>query len=308
MSPRIDVILCTRDPRPAYLRATLRALAAQDLADDLWNFTLVDNGSRDDPRVLVEECLRRPFEVLREPVPGLTPARLRGIADTRAPILLFVDDDNVLAPDYLSRTMEIADRHPFLGAWGGQLLPRFDEPPPAWTRPYLPLLALRALDRDRWSNLPDLAWCPWGAGMVVRREVAEAYRTRLAKGGLGAAFDRAPGSLGGSGDLDLALTSLDLGLGHGLFRALKLEHLMPPERLRESYLLRLAEGGARTDELLRLARGLVSPAPASRGFRERLRDWLALPLSPPARRFAPARQLRRLRAHREWHAASARTA
>lgn len=305
MSPRIDVILCTRDPRPDYLRATLHALAAQDLPAADWSFALVDNGSRQDPRALVEECLaRRPFEILREPTPGLTPARLRGIAGTRAPLLVLVDDDNVLAPDYLSRVLEIAERHPRLGAWGGQLLPRFEQPPPAWSAPYHALLALRPLERDRWSNLPDLAWCPWGAGMVVRREVAEAYRTRLAAGGIGAAFDRSPGSLGGSGDLDLALTSLDLGLGHGLFRALKLEHLMPPERLREPYLLRLAEGGARTDELLRLARGLASPAPAA-SARDRLRAWLALPLAPRARRFARARLRGRRRAHHEWLARTA---
>lgn len=41
----------------------------------------------------------------------------------------------------------------------------------------------------------------------------------------------------------MAFVACDLGLGVGLFPSLVLEHLMPPERLEEEYLLRLTEGG-----------------------------------------------------------------
>src|SRR5439155_1585914 len=44
------------------------------------------------------------------------------------------------------------------------------------------------------------------------------------------------------GDNDLAGCACDLGLGSGLIAGLKLTHLIPPERLTEEYLARLAEG------------------------------------------------------------------
>ena len=298
-SSALSVVICTHNPDARRLSLVLAALESQSLAREGWDLLVVDNASSPALATRLDLSLFPSARLVSQPVPGLTHARLRGIECNRAPLIVWVDDDNVLADDYLSTALNIAARHPLLGAWGGQLIPRFEAPPPAWSRPYHALLALRTLDQDRWSNLPDLRWCPWGAGMVVRREVAETYGRRVVADACRASFDRSPNSLGGSGDLDLALTSLDLGLGHGLFRDLKLEHLVPPQRLRETYLLRISEDGARTDELLRLARGFTSPAPAA-SARDRFRAWLSLPLAPRARRFAIARVRGRQRAHREW--------
>ena len=39
---------------------------------------------------------------------GLTPARLRGIRESRGELLVFVDDDNVLERDYLEVALALA--------------------------------------------------------------------------------------------------------------------------------------------------------------------------------------------------------
>jgi len=57
-------------------------------------------------------------------------------------------------------------------------------------------------------------------------------------------LDRVGTSLLSAGDLDLAATACDIGLGNGLFTSLKLTHLVPRERLEENYLLRLTEAQA----------------------------------------------------------------
>ena len=47
--------------------------------------------------------------IVREDTLGLTPARLRGIRESKGDLLVFVDDDNVLDVDFLEvalRTME----------------------------------------------------------------------------------------------------------------------------------------------------------------------------------------------------------
>ena len=52
-------------------------------------------------------CMNRRF--------GLTYARLRGIKEASGDLLVFVDDDNVLDPDYLETVQRVAEEKPFLG-------------------------------------------------------------------------------------------------------------------------------------------------------------------------------------------------
>ena len=97
----ISVIICTRNPREDYLRRTLDALKAQSLPKDQWELLVVDNAS-DAPLAGRFDLSWHPnARHVREEKVGLTHARLHGIAASQADLLVFVDDDNVLRPDYL---------------------------------------------------------------------------------------------------------------------------------------------------------------------------------------------------------------
>ena len=56
-------------------------------------------------------------------------------------------------------------------------------------------------------------------------------------------LDRRDNSLIGGGDLDLAMTSYQLGMGTGLFPQLKLLHLIPKHRVESDYLYKICVGG-----------------------------------------------------------------
>jgi len=158
-------------------------------------------------------------------------------------LLIFVDDDNVLDPDFLEIALHTMEERAFLGSWSGQCRPAFEEPPPDWTRRYWGNLVIREFDRDIWSNLPRLPdSMPCGAGLCVRREVALHYLDLHRTGKRSFHFDRRGKSLLSGGDNDLAACACDLGLGVGLLASLKLTHLIPPERLTMNYLANLAEG------------------------------------------------------------------
>jgi glycosyltransferase involved in cell wall biosynthesis len=179
---------------------------------------------------------------VREETLGLTPARLRGIQEAGGELLVFVDDDNVLDPDYLEAALRVAGERPFLGSWSGQCRPAFEQPPPDWTRRYWGNLVIREFDSDVWSNLPRLPQSmPCGAGLCVRRDVAKHYLRLHESGERSFQLDRRGESLTSGGDNDLAACACDLGLGVGLVASLKLTHLIPPERLTEDYLARLAD-------------------------------------------------------------------
>ena len=87
---------------------------------------MVDSGSLSPLKV--PEGLEKRVRLVREEAPGLARARVRGIREGRGEILIFVDDDTVLAPNYLQEARRILRERPYLGAIGGQLLPEYEGP------------------------------------------------------------------------------------------------------------------------------------------------------------------------------------
>jgi hypothetical protein len=283
----VSVILCTHNPRPAYLQRCLDGLRQQTLPRDRWELVVVDNCS-DQPVAYHPHVSWHPFaRLLREETLGLTSARLRGIREAKGDLLVFVDDDNVLDADFLETALRIAEERPFLGAWSGQCRPEFDRVPPQWTRRYWGSLCIREFNNDVWSNLPRLAHTmPAGAGLCVRRAVAGRYVQLHDNGKRSIVLDRAGDSLLSGGDNDLAACACDIGLGVGLFTALKLTHIIPPQRLSEDYLCRLIEGIEYSSCILDAERGLAVP---TRGLAGRIADQLRLlRLRGPHRRIMQA--------------------
>ncbi|MGA3006270.1 MAG: glycosyltransferase [Opitutaceae bacterium] len=244
----LSVILPTRNPHPGRLQRTLAGLAGQTLDRAKWEFILVDNASDPPCEVAATAAAALPgFQRLEETKLGLTPARLRGIRAARGESLVFVDDDNVLAPDYLEKAATLFSANPRLAAAGGPVRPEWETSPPLWIREFHGLLALRDLGDKakicpggpavRW---PDFA--PVGAGLVVRRSGALAYAEELDRDPARRALDRCGPRLGSGGDSDLVFTVLHAGGDVGYFPELQLTHLIPAGRFEAGYLARLNEG------------------------------------------------------------------
>ena len=275
-APDFSVVICTHNPRPDYLDRCLAALKAQTLDIARWDLLVIDNLCDDPLAPRIDLSWHPRARNFREETLGLTPARLRGIAEARAELLVFVDDDNVLAPDYLAVALKVAAEKPFLGAWSGGCEPDFEAPPPPWLRRYWGNLALRQVDRDLWSNSPrDPNSLPCGAGLCVRRDVAAHYLMLNLTGQRSFQLDRAGKSLVSAGDQDLAACACDIGYGVGVIAALRLTHLIPAGRLTLDYQARLAEGIHFSAVILAFLRGSEQAAAAYRvRWTHVMRAWL----------------------------------
>jgi glycosyltransferase involved in cell wall biosynthesis len=237
----LSVHICTFDPRPAHLERTLEALQQQTLPRVRWELLLVDNASTTEVARRADLSWHPQARYLREDQLGKTHALLLAIREAQADLLVTVDDDNVLAPDYLQHCCQIASEFPKLGAWGGQIMPEFETNPPEWAKPHLHNLALYQADRDVWTNLPRAEFLPPGAGMCFRRVVGRRYAELVRADPRRAGLDRQGELMIGCGDTDLALTAVDIGFGTGRFVRLRLTHLIPSERVQEQSLLDLIE-------------------------------------------------------------------
>lgn len=252
MTVALSVIVPTHQPHPARLARTLAALRAQTLAAEDWETLVIDNASCPPLEATRWKQSGPPnLRVVPEPTLGLTAARLRGLAEARGALVVFADDDNVLAPNYLARVVHLFSDQPRLGACGGKCIPEFESKPPEWTQEFLPLLALRdggdqpcvadglrspGASRNRY---PDLA-APLGAGMAARREALAAWHDE--HGDTSHLPDRRGRELSSGGDNDMVFSILKSGWTVGYFPELSLTHLIPPERLTHGYLGRLNRG------------------------------------------------------------------
>jgi len=246
----ISVIVCTHNPRTDYLERVLDGLTKQTLPLQQWELLLIDNASDQILSRIVDIGWHPQGRHVRETKLGLAHARIRGIQEATADLLVFVDDDNVLAPDYLETALDISKKWPMMGAWGGQTIPEFETPPPAWTKPHWHYLAIDQFDRDYWSNLTTCGTHPCGAGMCIRKDVASRWMDLALHDPRRARLGRQGERLLCCEDTDMAYTACDMGLGIGKFCRLKLTHLIPPERLEEGYILDVAAGTAYSSVIL----------------------------------------------------------
>jgi glycosyltransferase involved in cell wall biosynthesis len=243
--PMLDasVVICTHNPRADYFARVLESLRNQTLTPHKWELLVIDNASTV-PLISSWDISWHPnARHVTESELGLSPARLRGIREAAADLIVFVDDDNVLDKQYVSEAVRIKRDWPLLGVWGsGSISADFEVKPPDNLEKFLPSLALRDVPGPRWANVASYVDAiPWGAGLCIRREMAQAY-CKHCEGSRIHITDRRGNSLSSSGDKEISLVCCSNGLGIGIFPELKLKHLIPRHRVSEDYMVRLEEG------------------------------------------------------------------
>ena len=112
-TPRISVLIATYD-RPDLLRECVASFAAQTVDPSDFEVVVVDDGSRD---VDVDDALRAvaanlQLVTLRIDHAGRSAAKNHAVMLARAPLVLFFDDDDRAAPDYLERHLAAHERNP----------------------------------------------------------------------------------------------------------------------------------------------------------------------------------------------------
>ena len=266
---QLDVILCTHNPRPDFFALALRSIGAQGLSTESWNLVVVDNNS--EPSLSVEDVRRVsgvPARVVVEPKQGLTHARIAGLNATYSEFVVFVDDDNELDPDYLGHVVDIIRDHPDLGAFGGIAEGVLEKSVGRVKSSFLPYLGIRNYGEERIEGRGNEwgEWEPIGAGLVVRRTVADAFVDYVGRSEHAGDLGRSGKSLMSGEDSLFSRLSDKLGLLCAYEPRLKLRHYMARSRLTFKYLARLIYGHGRSFVLLAHALGRSPQQPEVKKF------------------------------------------
>ena len=181
---------------------------------------------------------------LREDKLGLSFARQRGALDARGDILVFVDDDNVLAPDYLALVATIM-RDASIGALGGAGIPIFEDgsPPPhffnfaTWLACGVQIASPGDLGKDLvdLTNLHHISL--FGAGLGLRRAD---FLDLIALPHFPTLPDRKGNALSSGGDYEICHLIALKGKRLVSSSRLKFGHVIPSTRWDPVYLQRLS--------------------------------------------------------------------
>lgn len=223
VTPRLSIVICTYNRYDLIEEALTTLLADPSLEPGRHEVIVVENTP-----AAKRQPIRTEAPGLVRIVPcdnlGLSNARNHGISVSKAPVIVFLDDDAYVHPGWAGAVERAFDEQPDALVVGGKVLPRYDSPDrPTW------------YDDKLSGYLSCIDWGPtgrflrpgeWivGANMGWRREVFERY-------GL---FDPALGRKGSATLISNDETELleRVGLSHIWYAPeMLVEHLVAVERM-----------------------------------------------------------------------------
>ncbi len=114
-----------------YLLEAIESVRVQTLVK--WECTIVDDGSTDETPLRLKSYRDPRIQSVRQENRGAREARSHGFSLSRAPKILFMDADDRLLPDALSRYACFLDDHPSVGvAYGERILINEEGQPFGW--------------------------------------------------------------------------------------------------------------------------------------------------------------------------------
>jgi GT2 family glycosyltransferase len=244
---RVSAVVCTHERGPD-IELTIDSLLAQGLPAGEFEIVLVDNGSSPaNAAILRRAAASNPTRVryVREDVLGESSARNCALRETTSELIAFLDDDAVAAPGWLGAFVAAFDRDPGLGVVGGRVDLRYLAPPPPWLDASL-VPYLSAFDQgDERRELTFMDY-PRGASMAFRRAV-------FADAGLfSQRFGRKGKCLLSCSEIEMCYRIERAGWRIEYLPEARIDHIVPAERLQESWFARRIYWQGRSLALLEL--------------------------------------------------------
>jgi len=236
----ISVIICTYN-RDKYIYNVLKSLALGTLEASAYEIVLVDNNCTDNTRKEVEHfCNVFPQVSLRyfvETNQGLSHARNRGIKESKGDILVYVDDDATVNPEYLKTYADWFAAHPETDAAGGPIIPHYETgAEPRWMTYFIKRLLTGYLYfGSKAGPFPGQNY-PGGGNAAYRSSVFEKvglYNVELGRNG---------DSLGGGEEKDIFDKMKREGMQFIYLPGAILYHSIPGYKLEPDYFNRLTRG------------------------------------------------------------------
>lgn len=248
MESQFAIAVCTYNPDLRLLARLLNALLPIIKSNkEKVDVIIVDNNSSPPLNSYSEIqdflCEAPNSQCITETKQGLTAARCAAIKATLAPIVVFFDDDNEPAPDYLEILSQYFEKYPNVGIWGpGHIEVEYMDSVDPWFLDNKQKFQQRkqpfayVCEPASWGQ-----YYPNGTGFAVRREIFNKYLEGVKNKRL-QVTGRKGNQLSSGEDVQIVWEGIKLGFAAGMIPSLRCNHLIPASKANFSYLARLHFG------------------------------------------------------------------
>lgn len=151
----------------------LKALERQTVSHDEYEVLVVDNSPDEHTSMAFAERYSGSKNVrwIYQPTPGLSLARNRGVQESRYPLVAFIDDDAIAAPQWAAEILETFNVYGNrVSAVGGRIDLAFRTPRPQWLHPSL-CKFLTTVDHGPDRRILEPTEEIAGANMAFRKQI-----------------------------------------------------------------------------------------------------------------------------------------
>ena len=173
-NPEISIIICTYN-RDKFIPGALNSLVNQTIAPSRYEIIIINNNSTDNTDAISKNFISANpglnIKYFIETQKGLSAARNRGINESASELIIFIDDDADVTPNYLEIALSFFKNNPDISAFGGKIIPIYEEGrEPQWLSKPLWGLVTRADWGSKVSIYPK-GKRPYGCSMAFRKKV-----------------------------------------------------------------------------------------------------------------------------------------
>jgi glycosyltransferase involved in cell wall biosynthesis len=234
-----------------------RLLEQSDTEDFFWEVVVVDNNSQDSTAAVVADYAKRwrSGSLLRyvfEPRQGQSYARECAILNAASDLIGFLDDDNIPNLDWVAEAYKFGQEHPQAGAYGSNIFPVLDGPPPPdfdQVKIYLAISNRGSKPYQFKRAYPRQV--PIGAGCVIRKQAW--LKSVPQKRRLRGRFDKSRKLVPSSSEDMEVMFNIQNGWEVWHSGKLVISHNITVRRLETPYLLRIARSGGLSAHACRIA-------------------------------------------------------
>lgn len=235
---KISAIICTYN-RERYLKQCLEACTTQSLPKEEFEIVVVNNNSTDNTEQVCKDFQAKfpeyKFSYFVETEQGLSPARNRGVKESNASYITFLDDDAFIADNFLEVTVNYLDKHNDVSAVGGKILLHYEGRKPKWGNKYLNSLLGYFNLGDTTKPFPK-KYYPRGSNMSFRKELFDTY------GYFNTELGRKGGNLVGSEEKELFERFAKHNIGIHYIQDAIVYHCVPEARTTKEFIRKQALG------------------------------------------------------------------
>jgi glycosyltransferase involved in cell wall biosynthesis len=246
------VVICTYNGASRIGKA-LECLVNQKGTEGIaWEVIVVDNHSDDNTAAVAQSSWisETPLRIVQEVKKGITYARIAGIHSACYAFITFIDDDNLVDPDWIRAIFDCFTKNPQIDVCGGESEALTEAALPEWFGRVQGAYAV-GRQADFTSDITESKGTLWGAGISFRMTC---FTKIITSGFQFHTIGREGHRLSAGDDSELCLAMVAAGYRLWYVDSLKLKHAIPASRITWRYATGIFKGLGESELLLDLYR------------------------------------------------------